>query len=196
MTKEIKKENKKVNGIYWGVAAIFAVLALFVILQPKNNTDTAETTEVVVAESVEPQEEKTVARIDFSTKLVDADKPQFEIYVDGSDVPEKQASWMAKNNNQGYVVQKNANNVDIVVKALDDNDINLALRGPDKRDENNQFVPVWVKYTSFTVNGKEILPEAVELWHNKPFRHTINAKAGEEYKIHAEWTEADAVPEE
>jgi len=59
-----------------------------------------------------------------------------------------------------------------------------------------KIIPVWVKYTSVTVNGKEILSEPVEVWHNKPFRYTIKAKAGKEYNIHAEWQKPDTIPEE
>lgn len=126
-------------------------------------------------------------RIDMTTALVNPDQPQFEIYVDNSETAEKQAAWMLKKNWQGYVVQKDNGKVDITVKALADAEIQVNLRGKDLRDEDNKLIPVWVDFTSLSVNGEEVLAEVTPVWHNKPFGYTINAKNGEEYKIHAEW---------
>ena len=197
MSKEIKEEKSKAGVITTVVVAI-AVIAGGIMLFKSNKADTTvQKPETVVATKAEPKEEKTIARIDLTAKLVDAEKPQFEVYVDSSENPEKQASWMPKFETQGYVVQSDNGNIDIVINAIkEDTDINLTLRGKWEQDEDKKMVENWVKYTSVSVNGKEILPEAVEVWHNKPFRYTINAKAGEEYKIHAEWTKADEVPEE
>ncbi|MBR1601082.1 MAG: hypothetical protein IJ677_05835 [Alphaproteobacteria bacterium] len=197
MSKEIKEEKSKAGVITTVVVAI-AVIAGGIMLFKSNKADTTvQKPETVVATKAEPKEEKTIARIDLTAKLVDAEKPQFEVYVDSSENPEKQACWMPKFETQGYVVQSDNGNIDIVINAIkEDTDINLTLRGKWEQDEDKKMVENWVKYTSVSVNGKEILPEAVEVWHNKPFRYTINAKAGEEYKIHAEWTKADEVPEE
>lgn len=204
MNKEVKKEEKK-NGAIYAVIAIVVVIIVGVatFFKPEANKNSAIATQPDIAEAIEVKTEPIVAtvgedtneqitaRIDITTPLVDADTPQFEVYIDDADMPEEQADWMPKFGNQGYVLQKDDGVQDIKLNALKDIDIELILRGPDKRDENNQFIPVWVTYTSLTVNGKEILQEAVNVWHNKPFRYTINAKAGEEYKIHAEWTKAD-----
>lgn len=199
MSDEIKKEKSK-TGIIYTVFTVIAIAVIGAFVFFKQNTDVkpvskAEPVKAVDVKTTAPKEEKTVARIDISTKLADADKPQFEVYVDGSKTPEKQAEWMPKYNIQGNVVQKSGETVDIVIKALKDTDINLVLRGKWEQDENHDMIENWVGYTSVSVNGNEILQEETFVWHNKPFRYTINAKAGEEYKIHAEWTKADTVPE-
>ena len=131
-----------------------------------------------------------LARIDVSTSLVDAKKPQFDVYIDDSETPEKQAEWMVKYNNQGNIVQKTGNDVNITIKALKDADIKVNFKGPWEQDETGNLKELWVKYTSATVNGQEILPEPVDVWHNKSFTYIIDAKAGNTYKIHAEWTES------
>ena len=140
--------------------------------------------------------EPAIARMDISTKLVDANKPQFEVYVDGSETAEKQAAWMPTYKVQGYVVQKEANEMNVVVKSLTDSTIKVNLRGPDKRDANNELVPVWVKYTSVKIDGDEILSEPVNVWHNKPFAHNVDVKAGGTYNITAKWQVADPVSAE
>ena len=191
MSEEIKEEKSKAGVITAVVVAVAVIAGGIMFFKPSNNVKVQEQKVATATIAPKPKAEKTVARIDISTKLVDAKKPQFEVYVDGSKTPEKQAEWMPKFGNQGYVVQRDDGAKNIKLKALKDVDIDIILRGPDKRDENKKFIPVWVKYTSVTVNGKKILSEPVSVWHNKPFRHTIKAKSGDEIKIHAEWTKAD-----
>ena len=180
MSKEIKNEKSKAGVVTAVVVAIAVIAGGIMFFKPSNNVKVQEQKVATATTAPKPKDEKIVARIDLTTKLVDAKKPQFEVYVDGSKTPEKQAGWMQKSGNQGYVVQRDKNSTDISIKSLNDSELMVVLRGPDKRDENKKFIPVWVKYTSFTVNGKKILSEPVSVWHNKPFRHTINAKSGDE----------------
>lgn len=190
MSNEIKEEKSKAGVITAVVVAVAVIAGGIMFFKPSNNAKVQEQKIATAATAPKPKAEKTVARIDISTKLVDAKKPQFEVYVDGSKTPEKQAGWMPNFDIQGYVIQKDDGMKNIKLKVLNDAYINIFLKG--LRDEQNgNLSQHWVKYTSLKVNGKEILPEAVEVWYNKPFRHTIKAKAGDEIKIHAEWTKAD-----
>lgn len=191
MSEEIKEEKSKAGVITAVIVAIAVIAGGIMLFKPSNNAKVQEQKVATVTTAPKPKAEKTVARIDIITKLVDAKKPQFEVYVDGSKTPEKQAEWMPKFGNQGYVIQRHDGAKNIKLKALKNVDIDIILRGPDKRDENNQFVPVWVKYTSLTVNGEKILPESTDVWHNKPFIYILKALAGEEYKVHVEWIKAD-----
>ena len=133
------------------------------------------------------RKEKVSARIDFTTLSTDTDKSLFEVYVDGAKTPNKQADWMTKLGMQGYIVQKEGNETDIIIKSLSDTDINVVLRGPDRRDENNKVIENWVDYTSFSVDGEEILSTPAAVWHNKPFKYVLDIKAEKEYKVHIEW---------
>ena len=134
------------------------------------------------------EKQPTLARIDLTTDLVNKSAPVFEAYVDGSETAEKQAEWMTKNKLQGYVIQKDGENIDIVVKPLKDSQIKVYLRGPWEKDANDTLVENWVKYTFMTVNDEEVLLEPVDVWHNKPFIYSIDTQKGDEYKIHLEWT--------
>lgn len=129
----------------------------------------------------------SIARIDITTPLVDANVPQFEVYVDDSKTLQQQAEWMPKFDIQGYVVQEDDGIKNIKLKALKSGDISIVLRGPDKRDEKNNIIENWVTFTSMKINGEEILPTSQSVWHNKPFRYIVHAKVGEVYKIEVEW---------
>ena len=154
------------------------------------------TEKIQISTTEEPQNSATketkiegpvAARIDLSTALTDGQKPQFEIYVDGSETPERPISWMTNNRAHGYATQREGNGMSILIKVTDDAKINMALRGPDTRDKNGKRYESWVKYTSVTVNDEEILPEPVSVWHDKPFRYTLDAKADNAYIIQAKW---------
>ena len=194
MSKDIKTQEPTKNNKKYIALALVAILAVIGIVMNNSNeekTVATSTTEPEVTANInkepQPKEEPTVARIDISTPLVNADEPQFEVYVDGAEEPEKQAAWMPKLGYQGVVVQKEGNEGIITVRVFSDAEIRIVLRGPDKRDENNQTIENWVDFTSVQINGEEILPEITAVWHNKPFRHTINAKAGDEVKVSAKW---------
>lgn len=191
MSEEIKEEKSKAGVITAVVVAIAVIAGGVMLFKPSNNAKIQEQKVATATTAPKPKAEKTVARIDISTKLVDVKKPQFEVYVDGSEKSMKPTGWMINSGFFGYVVQKNGNDVVILIKTIKDSEISVALRGPDVRDSKGNRIENWVKYTSFTVNGKKILSEPVSVWHNKPFRHTIKAKSGDEIKIHAEWTKAD-----
>ena len=131
--------------------------------------------------------EKVVGRMDISTKLVDVNNPQFEVYTGSSNSPEKQADWMTKLNKQGYVVQDNDNDMEANIKVSRDTHIDISLMGKYQLDTANHIVENWVEYKSLKINGKEVLTKPVAVWHNKPFVYTLDAKSGQEYKVYATW---------
>lgn len=202
MSKETKMQEKitqqpvNSNKKYIALALVVLLAIIGIVMNNSNEEETITTitTEPEVIANVteeKPIKEPTIARIDITTPLVNAEEPQLAVYVDGSSEPEKQARWMPKVNKQGYVVQKESHEIDITVKFLNNANTNVIFRGIDRRDDRNERIPVWVNYTSITVNGKNILPEETMVWHNKPFIFEIKGKTGEEYEIHTEWKEAE-----
>ncbi len=181
MAQKSKTQNKK-SIIYLIIAVLAAILGVVLLLKAMDNVE-----QDMAAEVAELQNEKVTARIDLSTALVDAENPQFEVYVNTSKTPEKQTSWMPQYGYQGYAIQRTDNRMDIKIKVLNDAEISMVLRGPDKRDENNKIIENWVDYTSVLINGKEILPKTKAVWHNKTYRHMLDAKAGETIEINAKW---------
>lgn len=186
MSDKIKEEKSKIGKTYIIIALVTVIIGGLMLFKTNNNTNVKKQ-ETEIATNTDVKEEKAVARIDFHTKLVNENKPQFEVYVDGKDKSEPLAIWMHKFGSQGYVVQKDTNSTNVTLKLLDDTEVNLVLRGIDKRDENNKIMENWVDYTSLVIDGKEILHGNTATWHNKPFNYIIKGKSGDEYKIDIKW---------
>lgn len=187
MTKEVKTESKETTKIYWGIAAVAAVLALFVIFKPESDKTANEATKSATTQAVAPKDEKTIARIDISTKLVDADKPQFEVYVDGAKTPLKEQKWLNSYNTQGTVVEKDGKEVSFVVKILKDIDFKFVLRGHIPNIVDGVRIPEWVDYTSIIIDGQEMLKGRTPIWHDKPMYYNFHGEAGKVYNVHVKW---------
>jgi len=191
MSKEIKQETNKGKGkIYAIIAAIVAVLALFVIFKPNHNTQNTETVKSVATQEVETKDDKVMARIGIITDLADTDKSQFEVYVNGSETPEKNTEWLTQQGNYGYVFQNDTGSMDILIKIISDCDIKLNLRG--RRDiQGKSLAKHQVEYTVLKINDVDIISEPETVWYGAPFSYTINAEKGEKYKVHVEWGNPD-----
>ena len=97
-------------------------------------------------------------------------------------------AWLQKSG-IGYQIQSYAGKLDFIAKATSDGQILLNLMALDVRDpkDNSKRIPYWIDYTKLTVNGKSIIDKITPAWHDKAYRHNIDAKAGEEIKIQVEW---------
>ena len=97
-------------------------------------------------------------------------------------------AWFNKGGT-GYQIQSYYVNLSFVAKAAVNGKVQLLLRGVDirKPDDKDKRVPYWIDYTKLTVNGETVFDELTPTWHNSPYRHDIDAKAGEEIKIQVEW---------
>ena len=97
-------------------------------------------------------------------------------------------TWLQKNG-IGYQIQSYAGKMEFIAKATAGGKINLNLLGMDVRDpkDNSKRVPNWIDYTKLTINGKSIIDKITPAWHDKPYNHSVDVKAGEEIKIQVEW---------
>lgn len=125
------------------------------------------------------------ARTDIYTSYTDT--PLFLVHQKGDNIPAPEAAWMPKFGNRGVVVQENAHKTTFSITALQDADITIALRGPDERDAEGKTVEKWVEYTSFKINGKPVVSSQQTVWHNKPYRYILHAKAAHTYKVKLKW---------
>ena len=87
------------------------------------------------------------------------------------------------------MIQSYVGKLKIVAKAVVDGQIRLELLGLDIRDKDDKTkrVRYWIDYTALTVNGKTIFDKLTPAWHNRPYRHNIDAKAGKEITIEVDW---------
>jgi hypothetical protein len=52
---------------------------------------------------------------------------------------------------------------------------------------NEQYVPIFINYTKFTINTVEVIEEDTAADHNHPIVYTKKVRCGEEVKVHIEW---------
>ena len=99
-----------------------------------------------------------------------------------------QPAWLQKGGT-GYVVTSYRGKLEFTARANVDGQVQLILRGLDIRDkaDNSKRVPYWIDYTALTVNGQKVFDTLTPVWHNKPYRHDINVKGGEEFTAVIEW---------
>lgn len=131
--------------------------------------------------------EHFTARVDV--KLIPNGEGKLQIIsVSDAKATTRRAGWLPKNQS-GYFIHSYVGQLDIVTKPTADGQIDLVLRGVDIRDPSNRSkkIPYWIDYTKLVVNGEIIFNKLTSVWHDKPFRYNLDAKAGEEIKIQTEW---------
>lgn len=123
------------------------------------------------------------ARFDLSVPY--SENQTFIAIKNNKELPE--AGWMPKYDNRGYIIEKKGNKYNFILIAFEDADIKIVLRGPDERDANGKRIEKWVRYTDFSIDGKKILLNPTDVWHDNAFRYTLKAKKNHPYKIKLKW---------
>ena len=126
------------------------------------------------------------ARIDVKFTTADGD---FQILsVSDEKATVNKPAWFQKGG-IGYVINSCIGQLEFVAKATADGKINLSLRGSDVRspEDNAKKIPYWIDYAKLTVNDKMVFDVLTPAWHDKPYRYSLNVKAGEEIKFQIEW---------
>jgi len=81
--------------------------------------------------------------------------------------------------------------LDLTLKAIKDTTVSMELRGPyeqlDTQHKEKGLLEHWIDYRKLIINGQEQLKEHIAAWHNQPYRHSLNVKAGAEYFIQIRW---------
>ncbi len=96
--------------------------------------------------------------------------------------------WFQKHG-VGYQIQSYAGNLEIIIKATADGQIELWFRGLDilAPEDNSKRIPYWIYYEKLIVDNAIIFDEITPAWHDKPYVYTFDVKADAEIKIQVEW---------
>jgi hypothetical protein len=127
------------------------------------------------------------ARVDV--KLVSNGEGDFQILSVSDDKAKvKKAHWLTENE-IGYFVHSWVGKMELVAKVIGGGQFNLDLRGRDVRKpgDRSKRIPFWIDYTKLIVNGEVIFDKLTPVWHNKPYRYSLDAKDSEEITISVEW---------
>jgi len=101
--------------------------------------------------------------------------------------------WMEKLGRFGYVIEKAGKVIDERISVLKDIMLTFSFKGPDLKDKNNNIIENWADFTKVSINGKDIISKITPVWHNKPYKYTIEAKKGDILNLHAEWKKHDGL---
>lgn len=99
----------------------------------------------------------------------------------------KRPSWFNDEDGNGYVIESCEGSLDLKIKCVNDGELKIWLRGIDIRDKNNKRFPVYIDYTNFSVNGKNIFNDSTLIWHDAAFMFSKDVFDSEELDIHIEW---------
>jgi hypothetical protein len=99
----------------------------------------------------------------------------------------KEPLWFKDKTGIGYTIENNKNSLNLKIKCIGNGEINIILRGPDIRDKNNNRFPVYIDYTNFVINNKNILNKHQLVCHDKPYIYKKNVKNGEIINLYIKW---------
>ena len=131
---------------------------------------------------VDRLEKYNTARIDV---IIGGEGSHIEIAEIDDWVTLSQPHWL-KNHYSGFIITNKNNSIDFKVKCVGDGDLDIKLRGVDRRLDN-QRVPIYIIFTQFLVNDESVMRGKKTLWHNTPLTHSKKVKDGEIVKVHVEW---------
>ena len=129
-----------------------------------------------------------VARMDLKL-LVKTDASDFQITSISDDIAKISQPEFLNKDSVGYLIFSYIGKLRLVAKTAVDGRIQFTLRGRDVRrsEDINKRIPYWIDYTKLIINGRTIFNKLTPAWHNKPYRHVFNVKAGDEIVIQVEW---------
>lgn len=109
--------------------------------------------------------------------------------IENSDMDSRvqQPRWFTNQKGIGTQIQSKKGNIRLKIKCINDGKLNVTLRGIDFRDDYDNRLPIYVKYTKFMIDDENIIDNPAFVWHNEPVSHEINVKDGQNVDIFVEW---------
>ena len=96
-------------------------------------------------------------------------------------------NWFKNDEGEGILIESQKNRLNLELKCNGDGDLKIFLRSSDVRKDGKQ-IPLYIKYTNFSINDKIIFHTDKVVWHNEPYIHQIEVKNKEHVKLSIEWT--------
>lgn len=96
--------------------------------------------------------------------------------------------WFKDKEGQGVLIESNEGNINLKVECVEDGKLIIEFRSMDYRDENDNRIPVLIKYNSIQINGEKIIDFDRVSWHDDPIIYEKKVKDGEILNIQANWS--------
>lgn len=96
--------------------------------------------------------------------------------------------WWVDEKGKGIIARSTAGSMNFRVKCNEDGLLNIFLRSEDIKNNQGVRIPIYLRYTKFKVNNKNIITDPQDVHHDKPFFYKKDVKKDEEIEIYIEWT--------
>ena len=110
--------------------------------------------------------------------------------IENSDVNAnvRQPAWFKNEKGIGTQIESKKGNIRLKIKCVNDGKLAVTLRGIDFRDDYDNRLPIYVRYTNLRIDNEEIIENPVFIWHNEPLVHEIDVEDGQDIDIFVEWS--------
>lgn len=127
------------------------------------------------------------ARIDM--KSYGSEKNRINILSNSDDYSKvSYPKWLKNQDGEGLIIESFNDYLDLEIQTVGDGELKISLRARDVRDRNSERFPIFIDYTSFSVNDDEYLEDNALVSHDHPFIIKRKVNDSEILKIHFEWS--------
>ena len=95
--------------------------------------------------------------------------------------------WFDTDKGKGCVITSTHGEADLKIRAIGDGELSVKLKSTLNKDINARKFPVYIDYTSLTVDGEEILDENRLTTHDSPYEFKMKVKDSQIVNLHVEW---------
>lgn len=98
-------------------------------------------------------------------------------------------SWFANDDGKGVVIQSYSGKLDLKIKCINDGKLNIRLRGIDVKYNKTKKIPIFVEFTDFKINGKNLLKKPIIASLEDYYKFDkFEVKDGDIIFIHLKWS--------
>ena len=94
--------------------------------------------------------------------------------------------WFNDKNGIGTQIQSKKMDLNLKIKCIHSGKIGIGLKGIDFR-ENDERIPIYIKYLEFVLNNEKIIENPIILWHDKSFIFEKEVYDSEILNISIKW---------
>lgn len=109
------------------------------------------------------------------------------VNISDTSASQQRPAWLQNDEQQGFVIESDAMQIDIQVRSSVKGTLRLKLKGRDVRQDGKR-IPAWIDYTKFVYCGALIFDERIPTWHDQPKNISYEILENQLISFHIEWT--------
>ena len=95
--------------------------------------------------------------------------------------------WFKNYHRRDCVISSLKTSLDFKIKVIQDGMLRVKLRTPNTKDKNGNTIPVYIDYSSLTIDGEEILEDNQLVSFDEPFVYKMDVSNSQIIDFHVEW---------